>query len=79
MIGSARLVLAASVLLLTLALVAFLAVWLDTWNGVPDEVEGSPGRWSDFVLPRAAWSLLLGLPVGIALAGLTWRAAGRRG
>ena len=79
MTGPTRLVLTAAVLLVTLAVVAFLAVWVDTWNGVPDEVEGSPDWWSDFVLPRAAWSLLLGLPVGIALAGLAWRAAGRRG
>ena len=29
--------------------------------------------------PPAAWSLVLGLPAGIAVAGLTWRAASRRG
>jgi hypothetical protein len=79
MTGPARLMLAVTVFLATVALVGFLAVWLDTWNGVPDEVEGAPDWWSDFVLPRAAWSLLVGLPVGIALAGLAWRSAGRRG
>jgi hypothetical protein len=53
-----------AVFVATLLLVAFLWVWIGQWSlsmsAYPDTAEW----WREFVLPRAAWSLLVGFRSG---------------
>jgi hypothetical protein len=67
-----------AVFVATLLLVAFLWVWIGQWSlsmsAYPDTAEW----WREFVLPRAAWSLLVGVPLAAVVAVLTRQPLRRR-
>ena len=46
--------------------VAFVAVWLGSWSIRPGRYADARAWWVHFALPRAGWSLLVGIPVAIA-------------
>jgi hypothetical protein len=53
---------------LTVLVVAFLTVWAASWSVEPDRFENARAWWSEVAAPRAGWSLLVGIPVGVAVA-----------
>lgn len=59
------------ILLIVTWLFAFLAVWVGTWSLEPGTYDSARAWWMRFALPRAAWSLTIGVPVGVIVAVLT--------
>jgi len=54
--------------LCVLWVVAFVAVWLGSWSIRPGRYATAGAWWVHYALPRAGWSLLVGVPVAIATA-----------
>jgi hypothetical protein len=48
----------------TLLLIAFLWVWIGQWSLSASAYPDTGEWWREFALPRAAWSLLVGVPLG---------------
>jgi len=69
--------LAVVVVLLALYLTAFVWVWIGLWSFAPGRYPDE-STWRGFVLRRAEWSLVVGLPVAIISALVVLRLLARR-
>lgn len=73
-----RRMLAVAVVLLVSCITAFLWVWIGQWS-VPPGRYRNEGEWvREFAAPRAAWSLIIGLPLGAIAALVVLQVVGRR-
>jgi ABC-type Fe3+ transport system permease subunit len=61
----------------TLLLIAFLWVWIGQWSRSASAYPDTGEWWREFALPRAAWSLLVGVPLGALVAVLVRQALRR--
>jgi hypothetical protein len=59
-----------AVFVATVCTVAFLWVWIGQWSLSASAYPDTGEWWREFVLPRAAWSLLVGIPLGALVAVL---------
>jgi ABC-type Fe3+ transport system permease subunit len=62
----------------TLWIVAFLWVFVGQWSAGPNDHDNATEWWRDFALPRAAWSLLVGVPLALLAGGAVRRSVVRR-
>ena len=67
-----------AVFIATALLVAFLWVWIGQWSLSMTAYTDTGEWWREFALPRAAWSLLVGVPLGVGIALLMREALRRR-
>jgi Family of unknown function (DUF6338) len=67
-----------SVFVGTLLLVAFVWVWVGRWSLSASAFPDTGEWWREFALPRAAWSLLIGVPLGAVVAVLMRQPPRRR-
>jgi uncharacterized membrane protein YoaT (DUF817 family) len=65
--------LASAVFVGVLVLVAYLWTWIGAWGVEPDRYDGAADWWLHFALPRAGWSLVVGIPVAVASAVVVHR------
>jgi hypothetical protein len=57
----------------TMWLVAFIWVWIGQWSVGPSRYADAGEWWRKFALPRAGWSLVIGVPVGCAVGVVVLR------
>ena len=54
--------------LATVFLTAFVWVWIGQWSVSPSKYDSAADWWGRFAVPRAGWSLVVGLPLGCLVA-----------
>jgi hypothetical protein len=67
-----------AVFVATVFLVAVLWVWIGQWSLSASAYPDTGEWWREFALPRLAWSLLVGVPLGAVVAGLLRQPLRRR-
>jgi hypothetical protein len=51
----------------------FLWVWIGQWSIAPGRYASASQSWIEYALPRAAWSLVVGIPLAcVASYWLYW-------
>ena len=67
-----------AVFVATVFLVAVFWVWIGQWSLSASAYPDTGEWWREFALRRAAWSLLVGVPLGAVVAGLLRQPLRRR-
>jgi hypothetical protein len=67
------LLMAIGLVVAVLVTVAFLWVWIGQWSITPGRYDTAGQWWREYALPRAAWSLVVGIPLAsVASYSIYW-------